>query len=95
MPDQDRVEEAGHGQQQVGQELLEAAQPEGLLPCSGRQGPWLTPGRKESGMSGEQAVTQESPAAHEAVGALLWLCSLQAPRWESSVRVLAKAGERE
>jgi hypothetical protein len=44
MPDQDRVEETGHRQQHVGQELLEAAQPVGLLPCSVGQGPWLTPG---------------------------------------------------
>lgn len=68
VPDQDGVEEAGHGQQQVGQELLEAAQPAGLLPRSGGQGPWLTPVRKGSGMSREQAVTRESPAPHEAVG---------------------------
>lgn len=44
MPDKDRVEEAGHRQQHVGEELLEAAQPVGLLLCSMCQRPWLTPG---------------------------------------------------
>lgn len=60
MPDQDRVEEAGHRQQHIGQELLEAAQPLGLLPCSIGQGPWLTPGRKKFRVSGKQKMTQES-----------------------------------
>ena len=48
MPDQDRVEEAGHREQHVGQEPLEAAQPAGLLSCSVGQGPWLAPAGRKS-----------------------------------------------
>lgn len=62
MPDQDRMEKAGHGQQHVGKELLKAAQPVGLLPCSVSQGPRLTPRRKSSRISKKQEMTQESPS---------------------------------
>ena len=48
VPDQDRVEKAGHGQQHVGQKPLEAAQPVSLLLCSVGQGPWLTPEERKS-----------------------------------------------
>lgn len=61
MPDQDRMEKAGQGQQHVGQELLKAAQPVGLLPCSVSQGPGLTPRRKSFRISKKQEMTQESP----------------------------------
>lgn len=89
------MEEAGHGQQHVGQELLEATQPAGLLPCSVCQGPWPTPRKKESRVTRKQGVTQEAPATQEAVGGwdhiLLWPCSPQWPlaehpqEWEFSI----------
>lgn len=52
MPDQDRVQEAGHRQQHVGEELLEAAQPVGLLLCSVCPRPRLAPGGWSSALSG-------------------------------------------
>lgn len=68
MPDQDRVEKAGHRQQHVGQELLEAAQPAGFLPCSVGQGLLSTSARRKSRISRKQETTQKSPRTWKAIG---------------------------
>lgn len=62
VPDQDRVEKAGHRQQHVCQELLEAAQPAGFFPCSVGQGLRPAPGGREFRVSRGQETTKQNPS---------------------------------